>query len=142
MLHWFWLATLLLATTVAIRAQTSARFTGSPRSMTAEAQMPGGWWRDGMMRCATALMSQIGHVHGKKIYSEDVRSFYFALRETWGSHCPAAQLCNDGNVVVNHEGCASNGGCSDSSSPAETTQNLSHGRHGLVFKLRDADGNV
>jgi hypothetical protein len=54
----------------------------------------------------------------------------------------AAQLYIDGDLVVDNEGCAPDGGCYGGTSYVDTTQSLSNGTHTLVFKLWDADGNV
>jgi hypothetical protein len=53
----------------------------------------------------------------------------------------AAQLYIDGDLVVDNEGCDSEGGCNGGTSYVDTTQNLSNGTHALVFKLWDADGD-
>jgi hypothetical protein len=60
----------------------------------------------------------------------------------WAAYIPtAAQLYIDGDLVVNNQGCDSEGGCDGGTSYVDTTQNLSSGTHDLVFKLWDADGN-
>jgi hypothetical protein len=60
----------------------------------------------------------------------------------WAAYIPtAAQLYIDGDLVVDNEGCASNGGCYGGTSYVDTTQKLSNGTHDLVFKLWDANGN-
>ena len=54
----------------------------------------------------------------------------------------AAQLYINGNLVVNNQGCDSNGSCPGGTSYVDTWQTLSAGTYDLVFKLWDADGNV
>jgi hypothetical protein len=61
----------------------------------------------------------------------------------WAAYIPtAAQLYIDGDLVVNNQGCDSEGGCDGGTSYVDTTQNLSSGTHDLVFKLWDANGNL
>jgi hypothetical protein len=60
----------------------------------------------------------------------------------WPAYIPtAAQLYIDGDLVVDNEGCDSEGGCDGGTSYVDTSQNLSNGTHTLVFKLWDADGD-
>ena len=60
----------------------------------------------------------------------------------WAAYIPtAAQLYVDGDLVVDNEGCDSEGGCNGGTSYVDTSQDLSSGTHELVFKLWDADGN-
>jgi hypothetical protein len=54
----------------------------------------------------------------------------------------AAQLYIDGDLVVDNEGCDSQGGCDGGTSYVDRTQTLSSGTHDLVFKLWDADGDL
>lgn len=54
----------------------------------------------------------------------------------------SAQLYIDGNLVVNNQGCGSDGACGGGTSYVDTTQSLSSGNHDLVFKLWDANGDV
>jgi hypothetical protein len=54
----------------------------------------------------------------------------------------AAQLYIDGDLVVDNEGCDSEGGCDGGTSYVDTSQSLSNGTHDLVFKLWDADGDL
>jgi FG-GAP-like repeat/Bacterial Ig domain/FG-GAP repeat len=66
------------------------------------------------------------------------------LGNGYSSYVPtAAQLYIDGTMVVNNEGyCYQNGNCAGGTSFINTTQTLSAGRHDIVFKLWDADGDV
>ncbi|HYK36555.1 hypothetical protein [Alloacidobacterium sp.] len=54
----------------------------------------------------------------------------------------SAQLYIDGNLVVNNQGCGSDGACGGGTSYVDTTQKLVKGSHDLVFKLWDANGDV
>jgi hypothetical protein len=49
-----------------------------------------------------------------------------------------AQICMDGDQAADDEGCDSEGG----TSYVDTTQKLPNGTHELVFKIRDANGDV
>jgi FG-GAP-like repeat/Bacterial Ig domain len=60
----------------------------------------------------------------------------------WSAYIPtAAQLYIDGDLIVDNEGCDSEGGCYGGTSYVDTSQSLANGTHTLVFKLWDADGN-
>ena len=54
----------------------------------------------------------------------------------------AAQLYIDGKLVVDNEGCNSEGECPGGTTYVDTTQSLSAGSHDLVFKLWDAEGHT
>lgn len=60
----------------------------------------------------------------------------------WPPYIPsAAQLYIDGDLVVNNQGCNSEGACYGGTSYVDITKNLSSGTHNLVFKVYDTDGN-